>query len=291
MPKDLPPIRAPGTFQLFMPDPEMMERIVRLPEVVDGATTSVSGQLDDDSQYEPTNQHLTIPSSNPKSDSETGRSSISGSTKRVFIADPPVSGTQSPPRAPSPTRLVRTDKQTTKLVSYQRPKERPDRSKSRNTRIREAISNPVNPNYTDRKTMENLNASMRSASELLQRRRAEGTSRYVDPLLYPAGGLPTPGLPYEQRRGRLPSRYNPSTDQGSNPTHHIYRSTPGQTAATSHTGDHSTDRTGQPGGPGLWGLLDMAQNWIMKPVKSRRDRSEEQSRSLMRKSRTLNSQT
>jgi hypothetical protein len=35
----------------------------------------------------------------------------------------------------------------------------------------------------------------------------------------------------------------------------------------------------------------MAQNWIMKPVKSRRDRSEEQSRSLMRKSRTLNSQT
>lgn len=300
MPKDLPPIRAPGTFQLFMPDPEMMERIgdihgsLQKPEVVDGATTSVSAKSqqldDDDSQYEPTHQHLTIPGSNPKSDSEKGLSlSRSGSTKRVMIADPPVSGSQSPPRGLSPTRPVRTDKQT-KLVSYQRPKERPERSKSRNTRIREAISNPVNPSYTDRKTMENLNASMRSASELLHRRRAEGTSRYVDPLLYPAGGLPTPGT-YDQRRGRAPARYNPSIpDQGSNPPHHIYRSTPGQTAATSQTGDHSTDRTGQ-GGPGLWGLFDMAQNWIMKPVKSRRDRSEEQSRSLMRKSRTLNSQT
>ena len=299
MPKDLPPIRAPGTFQLFMPDPEMMERIgeiqgsLQKPEVVDGATTisasvSKSQQLDDeDLQYEPTNQHLTIPGSNPKS--EKSGLKRSGSTKRVMIADPPISGSQSPPRGLSPTRPVRTDKQT-KLVSYQRPKERPERSKSRNTRIREAISNPVNPSFTDRKTMENLNASMRSASELLHRRRAEGTSRYVDPLLYPAGGLPTPGT-YEQRRGRVPARYNPS-DQGSNPPHHIYRSTPGQTAATSHTGaDHSTDRTGQAGGPGLWGLFDMAQNWIMKPVKSRRDRSEEQSRSLMRKSRTLNSQT
>lgn len=279
MPQDLPPIRAPGTFQLFMPDPEMMERIGE----IQGSQTAQT----ETSQYEPTNQHLTIPDSDPKSDSEKGLRSRSGSTKRVMIADPPVSGSQSPPRGPSPTRPVRTDKQT-KLVSYQRPKERPERSKSRSTRIREAMSNPVNPSYTDRKTMENLNASMRSASELLHRRRAEGTSRYVDPLLYPAGGLPTPGT-YEQRRGRVPARYNPS-DQGSNPPHHIYRSTPGQTAATSHTGDHSTDRTG-PGGPGLWGLLDMAQNWIMKPVKSRRDRSEEQSRSLMRKSRTLNSQT
>ena len=302
MPKDLPPIRAPGTFQLFMPDPEMMERILdttsgRKPEVDATATTtsvsSAKSQQFDDDIYEPTHQHLTIPGSNPKPEiGQRSRSgSTSGSSKRVMIADPPVSGTQSPPRGLSPTRSVRTDKQT-KLVSYQRPKERPERSKSRNTRIREAISNPVNPSYTDRKTMENLNASMRSASELLQRRRAEGTTRYVDPLLYPAGGLPTPGTHYEQRpRGRVPSRYNPE-NQGSNPTyHHIYRSTPGQTAATSHTGDHSTDRTGQTGGPGLWGLLDMAQNWIMKPVKSRRDRSEEQSRSLMRKSRTLNSQT
>ena len=142
--------------------------------------------------------------------------------------------------------------------------------------------------------MENLNASMRSASELLRRRRAEGTSRYVAPLLYPAGDLPTPGTHYEpQRRGRVPARYNPSTDQGSNRPHQIHSSTgPGHPAATAHTGaDHSTDRTGQTGGPGLWGLFDMAQNWIMKPVKSRRDRSEEQSRSLMRKSRTLNSQT
>ena len=190
-----------------------------------------------------------------------------------MIADPPVSGSQSPPRQASPTRSDKTNKQT-RIVSYQRPKERP-RSKSRNTRIREAMANPVNPDYSDRKTMENLNASMRSASELLHRRRAEGTSRYVDPLTqYPTG-------PFDQRRGRDPARYN----QGSNPTHHhSYRSN------QSSTGDHSIDRTGAGSGGSLWGLFDMAQSWIMKPVKSRRDRSEEQSRSLMRKSRTLNTQ-
>merc|ERR1712083_793925 len=78
----------------------------------------------------------------------------------------------SPPRSPAGSTRSRQPK----LVSYQRPRYQ-DRSKSRTTRIKEAISKPVNPAYTDRKTMENLSASMRSASELLERRRAEGTGR------------------------------------------------------------------------------------------------------------------
>ena len=118
---------------------------------------------------------LNVPGSKPGSNEDIrGRRSRSGSTKRVTIADPPVAGSQSPPRSPAgdPATRSRTDKQT-KLVSYQRP--RFDRSKSRNTRINEAISRPVNPAYTDRKTMENLTSSMKNASELLERRRAQGT--------------------------------------------------------------------------------------------------------------------
>ena len=296
MPKDMPPIRAPGTYQLFMPDPEMMDRLGELGpngpkipknsainnrEVADAGSSGADAKDFHNSaavKKDPTSatgipmtavqdisSHLTVPGSNPVDKDSRGRRSRSGSTKRVMIADPPVSGSQSPP---PPEARPRSGTGSTRIVSYQRP--RFDRSKSRNTRIKEAISQPVNPAYTDRKTMENLNASMRSASELLQRRRAEGTSRYVDQ--YPSSGVP-------HDRGRTSARYI-SSDPGSIPT---YRST---TSRGSQGQDHSTDRTS---GGSLWGLLDMAQSWIMKPVKSRRDRSEEQSRTLMRKSRTLNS--
>merc|ERR1719510_653043 len=84
------------------------------------------------------------------------------SNKRVVIADPPVSGSQSPSRTKSKSRLV----------SYQRP-----RSPSMTTRLLQATQR-VNSTFTERKTMENLTASMRSASELLERRRAEGSSGY-----------------------------------------------------------------------------------------------------------------
>ena len=308
MPQDAPPIRAPGTFQLYMPDPEMMDRLgeiqggpsVPTPKIPSPRSKSVqnpktlqeTGPADEVKQQE-NNEDLpnllTVPGSNPNSvniEDSRGRRSRSGSTKRVTIADPPVAGSQSPPRSPAGSTGSNSRSRQTRIVSYQKP--RYDRSKSRNTRIKEAISKPVNPAYSDRKTMENLSASMRSASELLERRRAQGStgSRYVDQtLLYPA----TPSRVYPgvepqssvDRRGRASARYIPS-DQGSNPN--SYRSNP---STTSH-GDHSTDRTTGPGGGSLWGLLDMAQSWIMKPAKSRRDRSEEQSRSLLRKSRNLN---
>ena len=314
--KDMPPIRAPGTYQLFMPDPEMMDRLGELGsksasqnrpknpinnrEVCGGGGDAAAVGSGDDAlnaagsiplTRDPTktgipmtvavqdNSHLTVPASNlvtTDKDGTRGRRSRSGSTKRVMIADPPVSGSQSPPPPPTPRPRSGTGSSTTRIVSYQRP--RLDRSKSRATRIKEAMSQPVNPAYTDRKTMENLNASMRSASELLQRRRAEGTSRYVDQYPSSVSGL---------ERGRTSARYIPSEPAGSIPdsTHTSYRSATSRAAGGGQQ-DHSTDRTS---GGSLWGLLDMAQSWIMKPVKSRRDRSEEQSRTLMRKSRTLNS--
>ena len=98
--------------------------------------------------------------------------------------------------------------------------------------------------------MENLTASMRSASELLERRRAEGTGRYAD---------------FSTENSRL-SR--PRTSQV--PPTTSYRS-------TANTGNTGANNNGS-----LWGLLDMAQSWIMK---SRRDRSEEKVKSLIRKSR------
>ena len=230
------PIAAPGTFQLFMPDPDMMDRlgtetvtrpILKVPEPDPEPSESSDASISDESRRRST------------------RSRSKSAHRSVVFADNPVSGSQSPPRPARGTSQTR-------IVSYQRPPPR-ERSKSRNTRIARA-QQPVNATYTERKTLENLTASMRSASELLERRRSEGSSRYVD-------HYPTQPNPFEGR-GRAPTR---SSQASSN----IYRSS-GTADATS--------------GGGLWGLFDMAQSWLTSH-KSRRDRSEEVSRSLIRKSR------
>ena len=235
------PIAAPGSFQLFMPDPEMMDRLGA--ETVEGPMPS---QKVNDSIPIPI---LHLPSeTSSKEPTPEPRARRSKSIKSVVIADPPVSGQQSPPRSISST--------LTRIVSYQRPRER---SKSRNSRLARA-QQPVNATYAERKTLENLSSSMRSASELLERRRAEGASRYAD--MYPPNPL---------ERGRAPLR------TGSSMQAPFYRSM--ETGSTQ-------SGSGPNGGNGLWGLFDMAQSWITGH-KSRRDRSEEVSRSLIRKSRNV----
>ena len=127
---------------------------------------------------------------------------------------------------------------------------------------------------SEKRTLENLTASMKAANEILERRRSErsrdsgggsnsgsgsGTSsRYVE---Y--------SLPQNKERGRPTSRY--STLPTTTSTLTSYRSSSGSTSDPTGTGSGS-----------LWGLLDMAQSWLMSHT-SRRDRSEERSRYLLRK--------
>ena len=244
------PIAAPGTYQLFMPDPEMMDRVDPKPEPEKpSAATTASGPP------EP-------------------RPPRSESTKRVQIADPPVSGSQSPPKSRA--------KSGTRIVSYQRPKEsasrppRHDRSKSRNTRAREAVS--------DRRALDSLTASMKNASEILERRRTEGSSRYVEPLNhYSAASAASMASTAStasslEARGRSASRYYVP------PSSTSYRST-ASTASTASAASEAATSSG-----GLWGLLDMAQNWLTTH-KSRRDRSEERSRYLLRKTKLPSTST
>ena len=235
------PIAAPGTFQLFMPDPEMMDRLGDTVKPVE--------------PYKPP-EPITEP---PEADIEAAGASSdmrarSASIKRVQIADPPVSGSQSPPKSRA--------KSGTRIVSYQRPREaqavtsrppRAERSKSRNTRAREAVN--------DRRALDSLTASMRNASEILERRRTEGSSRYVEPSLSPSS--------HYESRGRTASRYQVPTTS--------YRSSTTSASSTSEAGTASAST-------GLWGLLDMAQSWLTTH-KSRRDRSEERSRYLIRKTK------
>lgn len=243
------PIAAPGSYQLFMPDPEMMDRL----------TPSSAGK----------------PEIIPEARS-TSRSSRSESKKRVVIADPPVSGSQSPPRSP------RSKSNTSRIVSYQRP-----RSRSRNSKLASA-THRVNTSLSERKAMDDLNASMRAANELLDRRRAAGSSgaytgsisthssyssgsssRYVEPS-YTA---PTYSSSYE--RGRTTTRSYHQQPIASTMASSSYRS---------NTTSSTTEATATSGS--LWGLLDMAQSWIMSH-KSRRDRSEDKAKFLLRKSRQL----
>ena len=120
---------------------------------------------------------------------------------------------------------------------------------------------------------------MKAATDLLERRRSAGStyssstsnSRYVD---YTPSY--TPSTDYNTERGRSTTRYTPM--QPPTTSMASYRSSTGSMETGSGgPGSGSGQQTGS-----LWGLLDMAQSWILNHT-SRRDRSEERSRYLLRK--------
>lgn len=151
---------------------------------------------------------------------------------------------------------------------------------------------------SEKRTLDNLNASMKAASEILERRRSErrgtaysgtgSTSRYVGAdysLPFPPDHLGTGAT----ERGRPTSRYSLPMQP---PPTKSYRSSSGSvdTSGSAGSGSSSHHATSGAGGTGtgnsLWGLLDMAQSWIMTHT-SRRDRSEERSRYLLRKTKPV----
>ena len=137
---------------------------------------------------------------------------------------------------------------------------------------------------------------MKAASEILERRRSErrgtaysgtgSTSRYVGAdysLPFPPDHFGTGAT----ERGRPTSRYSLPMQP---PPTKSYRSSSGSvdTSGSAGSGSSSHHATSGAGGTGnsLWGLLDMAQSWIMTHT-SRRDRSEERSRYLLRKTKPV----
>ena len=117
---------------------------------------------------------------------------------------------------------------------------------------------------------------MKAASDILERRRSERNrpdSRYVGDYSLP---LP-PMADIRQERGRPSSRYS-SLNLQQPPSR--------STTATSSASAGNASAGSDPTSGSLWGLLDMAQSWLSGHT-SRRDRSEERSKYLMRKTRPL----
>ena len=267
----LVPIATPGSYQLFLPDPEMMDRVgeVSPSEIYQSADSTPPIPVALPQEPPPEASALLSPPPIEGEDLQRGRRSRSSSKgRRVVIADPPVSGSQSPPRDLG-DRSER-NRSSTRIVSYQRPKES-SRSQSRSSRIARALATQPTSSYTERRTMDNLTASMKSASELLERRRNEGASRYVDSLYdsteYSLG---------PRGRAAVRSSYVSTSSDAS------YRNSALSSASGGPSAAEASGSGQQASGGSLWGLLDMAQSWLMKP---RRDRSEEKVKSLIRKSR------
>ena len=164
---DTPPIAKPGSFQLFLPDPEMMDRVgqVHPDEIYQRSSTvatknavnnaenygnsiqkSLNLEVGNSSTQSSARSKSTnadtiitkseslsaipeVPQASNRRSERSERPERSESKARVTFAENPVSGRQSPPRSKSTSS-------TPKLVSYQKP--RKDRSRSRNSRIASA---------------------------------------------------------------------------------------------------------------------------------------------------------
>ena len=133
---DAPPIAPPGSYQLFLPDPEMMDRVGTF-QTEDIFQNEAKGTI-------PVAADLNIPIAsvhlvNPSTSSGGQTQSRSESKQRsVVFADPPVSGSQDHPdsviSSATGSSSRATSSSSTRIVSYQRPKVK-ERSRSRNTRI------------------------------------------------------------------------------------------------------------------------------------------------------------
>ena len=136
---DAPPIAPPGSYQLFLPDPEMMDRVGTF-QTEDIFQTEAKGTI-------PVAADLNIPIASvplvsPSTSTASGgqpQSRSESKQRSVVFADPPVSGSQDHPdsvlsaMAGSSSRAA-SSSSSTRIVSYQRPKVK-ERSRSRNTRI------------------------------------------------------------------------------------------------------------------------------------------------------------
>lgn len=197
-------------YQLYLPDPETVERLGTEPQENDESNLETIEQKINTSlefsQEKISNEQMTAP--------DLIQGSVKSRHKRVTIREEPITS-------------------KSKLVSYQRP-----RSNSRRRKMEE----------DNTKMIRDLNASVRQASNLLERRRTAGESSYYHSR--------------QEESSRL-NTYGSSSKNRSNLT----MSTSSSEVSTS-----------------LRGLLETAQNWFINHG-SRRERSMERARSLMKRSK------
>ena len=141
---DLPdmPIAKPGSFQLFLPDPEMMDRVGELGRDLSDQNEQIF-KNSQEAEASTSSKTINKPEDLQQQDQEiktgNGKRSIRDESKQrgVTFADDPVSGSQEPPTTSMLDRLqveARSKSEATKsrLVSYQKIR---DRSGSRNSRF------------------------------------------------------------------------------------------------------------------------------------------------------------
>jgi hypothetical protein len=245
-------------YSLFLPDPESVDRLRSDP------VETVYQSANDDAAHKtiPTNDLpptvVVDPNAIIPNESIDVSDLVQGSVKsrrRNKTSDRRVQIDDSPPtvRKISPQPYSRL---SSGLVSYQLPSGATSRSRS-GRRPRESSIN-------ERKTMSELAESVRSASDLLERRRLAkkaSTSSYMSSTSYSTTSFYPTSSESTRERGR-----------------EVKRSTVGYSR---HSGLSSTSDESP---ISLRGLLDYAQNWLTSH-KSRREVSMERATMLLRRSK------
>ena len=243
-------------YSLFLPDPDAVEQIAPVQIVEEAAQEPlVVAETPIPTVVVP---KPTIDASDLVQGSVKSRRYHRTSEKHVVIDD-------SPPRvrriSPQPvTRL------SSGLYSYQRPPGAISRSRSGRRHRTDSVN--------ERRTISELEASVRSASDLLERRRlakeaSSSSGMYTATSTYTASAY-YPSADSTRERGREVKRSSASYTTRSSAANVV--------GATSSTPDDSPIS--------LRGLLDFAQNWLTSH-KSRREVSMERSSHLLRRSKHL----
>ena len=301
----LPVLGEAKSFQLFLPDPDMIDRLANsfvteeetkhLPPATE-PDSSNSG-IDEDVYYEAQTSidDGTIEPTDLVLGSVKDRKTKG--ERRVVIADPPA--TVNLYSTESPTTMRKRLGSIGKLISYQRPRDespqaskpskgqlRPrSRSRSKNRKKAEQAKKEKETEE-DRQAIYDLQNSVQNVSYLLDKRRAAGKSGYYgsgSSATYSVneGDSLTSSSVTERQRGRNRERIltNESSALAYNKDDRQRFST---TSSISTTTSNSEDF--QNNSSSLRGLLGVAQSWLFSN-KSRHEASVDRSKSILRRSK------
>ena len=292
----LPILAKAKSFQLFLPDPDMIDRLansfVSDEEAKNAFETKVLPTFIETPNQTTVEENET--KDNPSDEAIEVTDLVQGSVKerkpkgerRVVIADPPATVVN----IESPSSIRKRLGSIGKLISYQRPrkespqpKKRPrSRSRSKNRKKEEQ---KLKAEQEDRQAIYDLQSSVQNASYLLDRRRTVGRSSYYGSgtsTSYSAkdGDSVVSASNSDQNRGRMRERLITSEKNTySNITDDRQRYS---TSSTSNMSSLSPDM--QANGSGIRSLLGVAQSWLFSH-KSRSERSGDRSKSILRRSK------
>ena len=237
--EDIRPATPAAQFKLFLPDPDMADRLGTV-------SMDVFKKEDEEEPTKTGSREVLLPALRPApsvQDLLQRQSSIKSMTKpktekRVSFMDSSLDqyGSNSRVKSSNTSSAGKQDPSTARnsvgnLVSYQRPRTR-SWSQKRNSRSAEQ----------DKKTLEHLTASMKQADEILERRRRDPQRGRIAARQPKSDALYTPSM----RRG-ISEHPTPSSSS--------YRLSSESAEQAGGANSSSTS---------LRGLLDIAQNWILQ---------------------------